>query len=213
MNRSKHLILHNGKDITGDVMRCEYNPATQKHDITFQSGKIYNYNYTSIEWVKAPKTIIPTNVRIVHLGRELFGIQTISVFHAKHTDYWYVRFSNGSERTYNADNLIVSHSCLDNDRSKNCINYLRDVSSVSELKNDDGEALLKKQYDKLEFVGTDTVMASYVNPQKHKIRTLKNDNLIFPFGGNSSQFKAVANALSNQHHSRTTRNRQDANHS
>jgi len=41
-------------------------------------------------------------------------------------------------------------------------------------------------------------LASYINPEKHKLRTFDSGNLIFPFGGNSSQFKAVANALSNQ---------------
>jgi len=41
-------------------------------------------------------------------------------------------------------------------------------------------------------------MAVYMNPKKHKACAYQVNDYIFPFGGNSSQFKAVANALSNQ---------------
>lgn len=41
-------------------------------------------------------------------------------------------------------------------------------------------------------------MAIYLNPVEHKIHTYNKCNLIFPFGGNASQFKAVENAMRNQ---------------
>jgi len=199
MDRKNQLILHNGKDITDGVKYCEHNQTTKKYDITFNNGRIYNYNFASIEWVKNPKLLDPENVRITtQAGNELFGIQEISVFHSHSGDYLYVCFSNGNERTYHFSDIKISHSCLDEESAKNCMSYLRELAAVSELKNDTGEALLSKQYDKLKFAGADTVLASYVNPEKHKLHTFNSGDLIFPFGGNSSQFKAVVNALSNQ---------------
>lgn len=41
-------------------------------------------------------------------------------------------------------------------------------------------------------------MALYLNPKEHKVQTYNNGSLVFPFGGNTSQFKAVKNALNNQ---------------
>jgi len=198
MDRSKQLILSKGKDITSDVKSYEYNPSTKKYSVTFQSGKTYLYNPDSIEFAKNPEVLDPTNIRIIHLGKELYKIQALSVFHTKSTDYWYVQFSNDKEKTYNFKDLKVLHSCLSDTQSQDCLNYLKQLASINELQNDNGEVLLQKVYEKLKFVGTNTAMASYMNPKEHKIHIYNIDDLIFPFGGNSSQFKAVTNALSNQ---------------
>ncbi|MCL2634082.1 MAG: AAA domain-containing protein [Oscillospiraceae bacterium] len=198
MDRSKILILSNGKDITGDVKSCMYNKSTQKYDVTFQNGNTYNYNYNSIEWITEPHSLNPALVRIVHQERELFNIQTISVFYAKAMEYWFVCFSDGSGRTYERQNLKITYSCLIESASQNCMDYLRQLATVNELKSDDGEVLLQKQYEKLGFVSEDSVMAVYLNSQKYRIKSHSSDYLIFPFGGNASQFKAVNNALLNQ---------------
>lgn len=198
MNTSKNLILNNGKDITANIMSCQYNSNTGRYDVTFQNGKTYPYGYYSIEWLKNPEVLNPVLVHITHDNRELFKIQDIRVFHAKATDYWHIRFSDGSERSYERWELKIVTSCLGESETQNCMSYLRQQASINELKSNDGEILLKKQYEKLNFVGDDTAMAIYLNPEKHKIHTYQKSNLIFPFGGNASQFKAVKNALNNQ---------------
>jgi len=198
MDRTKLLILGKGKDITDSVKFYKYNPSTQKYDITFQEGGTYSYNRDSIELVENPEILNPATVRIMHSCRELFNVQAIFVFHAKAADYWHIRFSRGEDKTYNSNDLKILYSGISKNKAKDCMSYLKQLASVNELKNDNGEVLLKKQYDKLEFVGTDTVMASYINPDDYKLRTYQSGNLIFPFGGNASQFKAVDNALSNQ---------------
>ena len=198
MNQKSHLILNNGKDITADVMFCKYNQGTRKYDVTFQSEKVYSYNYTSIEWIREPKAINPALVRIIHREQDLFKVQEIYVFHAEADDYWHICFSNNSARTYPKRELKITQSCLSETESNNCINYLRQIATINELKSDEGELLLQKQYDNLNFVGEDTAMAVYLNPASHKICTRNIRNLIFPFGGNASQFQAVRQALSNQ---------------
>ena len=41
-------------------------------------------------------------------------------------------------------------------------------------------------------------VARYLNPERYQIKTYPDGPLIFPFGGNASQFKAVENALTKQ---------------
>lgn len=198
MDKNRHLILNKGKDITEQVKDCTYIPDTNKYKLTFQNNKTYFYNYDSVQWFREPDILDPVLVHISHGSRELFNIQNICIFHTPETDYWRICFSDGSGRTYNRNNLEVVSSCLGEETSKSCLSYLKRIASINELKNDDGKILLEKQYDKLNFIGENTAMAVYLNPKGHGTRTAKEDNLIYPFGGNASQFKAVKNAMCSQ---------------
>lgn len=198
MNTSKNMILYNGKDITDDVTFCKYNPDTGRYDVTFNNGKTYPYGFQSIEWIRKPDVLNPFIVHISHENHELYNIQDIRIFHARTTDYWHISFADGSERRYDKRNLKVVTSCLSESKAQNSMDYLRQLAAINELKNEGGEILLQKQYEKLEFVGNDTAMANYLNPSEHKAQTYNKSNLIFPFGGNASQFKAVENAMCNQ---------------
>lgn len=198
MDTSKHLILNNGVNITSNVKLCKYNPETRGMDVTFLNGKKYPYGYQSIEWVRNPEIINPALVHITYHDKELFDIQYICVFHAKSADHWHIQFSNGTEINCTKSDLKVVVSCLSEIEAQSSMSYLKQLAAINELKNDDGEILLKKQYENLEFVEPDTAIAIYLNPTKHKARTYNKQYLIFPFGGNASQFRAVENAMRNQ---------------
>ena len=192
------MILKNGEDITTDVTFCKYNPQTQKYEVTFKSGKTYSCNYLSINWLKDPEVLNPALLNITHGDRELFGIQAIYVFRAPATNYWRIRFSNGSERSYDERDLKIVNSCLSDAVASNCFKYLRQIASINELRSEEGTVLLVKQYERIDFVGADTALANYLNPQKYKAATYQNYTPIFPFGCNASQFRAVKTALTNQ---------------
>lgn len=198
MNTREHLILKNGKDITADVLFCKYNMDTKKYDVTFRGGNTYSCGYLSIEWTRKPEKLNPEPIRVFHKGRELFNIRDIYIFHANKEDYWLICFSNDCEKSYAKRNLKVVYSSLEDSNARNCINYLRQAAAINELKGESGEVLLEKQYEKVDFVGDDTAMAVYLNPVKYKIGSHNKRGLIFPFGGNASQFQAVDNALHSQ---------------
>jgi len=61
-------------------------------------------------------------------------------------------------------------------------------------RGDDGVALLAGQYGKIRFVPDETAMAAYLNPGVFKPQRYAKQPLIFPFGSNSSQLKAVRTA-------------------
>lgn len=192
------MILKNREDITSDVKYCVYNRQTHKYDVTFLNGSTYHCNYTTIEWLKNPQNINPAIVRISHGERELFNIKEIFVFKASYANLWRIRFLDGSERSYNEKDLKIVISCLNNVNASNTFKYLKQIASVVSLRTDDGVKLLSKQYENVDFVGNDTALAVYLNPNINKIKKRYNTEPIFPFGINSSQFKAVQNALTNQ---------------
>lgn len=197
MDERKNLILIKGENKTWQIQKCIYNKQTQRYDITFDTGKTYPYAYTSVQWLKDPEVRNPALYRIAIDGKELRGVTAIYVFKSS-SEWWHLTFENGAGRTFHRSNLQVEKSCLDNQRAQSKLSYLRDIAGINELKNDDGEVLLKKQYEKLSFVGEDSALATYLHPEKHQVKTYGAGPLIFPFGGNSSQFKAVENALSKQ---------------
>lgn len=198
MDSNRHLILNNGKDITDKVKFCKYNTNTHKYEIAFQNNITYYYNYNSIQWIQESEALDPALVHISRGDRVFFNIQSVSIFHASSTDYWRICFCDGSGRTYDRKNLKVTNSCLSGEETKSCLSYLKRISSINELKNDEGKVLLEKQYEKLGFVGDNTAMAVYLDPRKYKIKMTKEERFIFPFGGNASQFKAVKNAICSQ---------------
>ena len=53
-------------------------------------------------------------------------------------------------------------------------------------------------YEQVEYVDSETVAACYLNPNKYNPRSMKHADLIYPFGCNASQKKAVTTAFEHQ---------------
>ncbi|MDK9711133.1 AAA domain-containing protein, partial [Acidaminobacter sp.] len=198
MNTNSNMLLHKGRDISADVKFCTYNPKTKKYDVTFLNGKEFSYNYSSLLRLRDPKALNPANIRIEYNGCELNDICSIQVFSEPSIEFWRIRFIDGRVGSYNRTDLKVTTSCLSQKEALDCLKYLRQLSQINELRLDNGEYLLKKLYDNLEFIGDDTGLAVYLNYKNMRPMASKSPFLIFPFGGNASQFEAVSNALNNQ---------------
>ncbi len=197
MDERRNLIFIKGENKTWQIERCYYEPEDQRYHVTFNNGKTYPYGYTSVQWLRDPEVLSPSLYQISTTGTPYGNIQAIYVFRGN-DEWWHLVFEGGRKHTYRRSELKVSKSCLDNDRAQSKLYYLHDIAGINELKNDDGEVLLKKQYERLTFVGEDSALAAYLHPEKYSVKSFTPGPLIFPFGGNASQFKAVENALSKQ---------------
>ncbi len=197
MDEKRHLILIKGENKTWQIERCRYDSTDHRYHVTFDNGKTYPYGYTSVQWLKDPEVLNPSLYQISTTGTPFNNVRAIYVFRGTY-EWWHFEFEGGRKRTYRRDELHIARSCLDNSRVQSKLHYLRDIAGINELKNDDGEVLLKKQYERMTFVGEDSALARYLNPERYQIKTFPAGLLIFPFGGNASQFKAVDNALSKQ---------------
>lgn len=200
MDTKKYMIIVKGEIKTPVIRKCNYNNSTGKFDIEYKNGKTYPYAYSNVEWLSEPIVLNPNMYQISREGRVLFDIEYIYVFRNWSNSYWHICFKNGNERDYNQNELKIVESCLTDSNSRNVLEYLKQIASLSDLKNNEtGEKLLAQKYEKLTFVGKDVVLSKYLNPLFLETQPQDAGVIpIFPFGCNNSQYKAVKCAMENQ---------------
>jgi len=195
LDTSQNLIVINGCVRTVQIDRCRYE-APDKYFIVFAgSPKVYAYRGNKVLWLKNPESLNPEDYRLVHNNRQLTHLAKILKFRDSTDSYWHIRFENGTEKDYKGSDLQVTDSCLADPAAKKIFQYLQQVAAANALSSDDGVALLAKQYNKIQFVSSETALATYLNPRIFEPRDLAKRRLIYPFGSNSSQLKAVRMAF------------------
>lgn len=193
------MVIIKGDIVTKNVSSIIYNSSTRKTEVTFNNGRKYSYIYSNVIWLKDPKVLNPKLYRIYIEKKELTNVDAIYVFGHRGECYWHIIREDGSEWDYSQEELTIDESCLINKQSKNVFEYLCQISEMSNLRNKDtGEKMLKKKYEQIDFLSNKTALARYVNPSMKYEPEKKSDILIFPFGCNNSQYKAVKNAMENQ---------------
>ena len=200
MDTRYNMILIKGEIKTSEIMSCRYNEETYKWDVKFNNGKTYSYSYLNVEKLTAPTVLDPNMYRISRDGREFFDIKAICVFRSDYESYWHICFGDGSERDYRQSDLKIVESCLNQSRSANVFEYIKQIAGLSDIRNEEtGEKLLAKRFEKISFVADDVALAKYLNPSSLQTGKMKREYIpIFPFGCNNSQYKAVKNAMENQ---------------
>jgi superfamily I DNA and/or RNA helicase len=192
------MIIANRRNVTADVVSCQYNSFKRKYDIKFKTGDVYSYRCKNVIWLKDPKVLNPSNFRVVHENKELLGISEIFVFGDRHCQYWHICFKSGREQDYELSRLKILTSALDDKVSRKVFNYLKQITAVVGIYVEDGINLLSEQYKKIDFVSEDKAFSNYTNPNRYPVKQLGLSTPIFPFGCNASQVAAVKNALESQ---------------
>lgn len=111
---------------------------------------------------------------------------------------YYITYKDGKTYPCRSCDIQIIKNCLKDKQSASVFDYLIQMAQFNELKNDEGQNLLVKNLEKSRFINEHSVLSRYLNPKKGKTEKFKISSLIFPFGCNNSQFKAVSNALNNQ---------------
>lgn len=201
MNTRKYMILLNGEIKTKEIESCCYNRETKKREVKFYNNeKLYSYPYSSVEWIKEPQVLNPAMYRISRDGQVFFNIEAIYVFKGKYDIYWHICFGKGKESDYLQRELQITESCLVQGQAGNVFEYIKQIAHLSNLRSEKtGEKILAKRFEKISFVGNDTVLAKYLSPSLMKQSSVRSNYIpIFPFGCNNSQYKAVKDAMENQ---------------
>lgn len=107
-----------------------------------------------------------------------------------------VVFANGKLYHYSKKDVKIISSSLDTPYAKNVFAYLKEIAKESKLFTPEGENILAMHYSKIDFIREDSCLHSYLTGHYKNIESI-NKLVIFPFGFNSSQKKAVENALNN----------------
>ncbi len=199
MNPKYNMVIIKGEIKTHEIMFCHYNETTKKWDVKFNNGKIYSYGYLNVEKLTDPESLNPNLYRISREEREFFDIKALYVFKGKKESYWHICFGDGSERDYRQSDLTIVKSVLSQRESKNVFEYIKQIASLSDIKNEEtGERLLAKNFEKISFVSEDGALAKYLNPSLLEGGEMDCSYVpIFPFGCNNSQYNAVKSAMEN----------------
>ena len=164
------------------------------------SPTTFHYSFRDVIWLKEAVWHDPLHCRVYLRGQMKSDISDIWSYSDGDKTHWRIAFDENHVYDYLHGTIQVNESCLADDIAKNVFEYLKRVSKTNKLGVDENNnaGLLYKLYDEIDFIDKSLSVAPYLDPQKNKIRKSKSSSLIFPFGCNGSQEKAVTAAFENQ---------------
>ncbi|MGI0407343.1 AAA domain-containing protein, partial [Helicobacter himalayensis] len=145
----------------------------------YQNPKIYSYTKENFYFHSQARDI---SMQVDFEKSKLFGAQKIVCFDI----YSKVFFKNESL-------LVLTKELVFCDTKIN-MDYFRAIAKIVSLKNANEESLLQRALQKITHLNA---LEFYLYPKAIRKRSLKKP-LIFPFGSNESQYKAVQNAMTHQ---------------
>lgn len=201
MNLRDNMIVIDGQIRTDQIMRCTINNRGDKYNIIFKNNphKTYSYSRNKVKWLTNPVIFNPEHCHVYHGNRKLYPLSHIAVFLSGYQQYWYIEYSDGTYASYPSSEIRIVKSCLEGLQAKSTFEYLHSVAAINSLKSDDDDTpLLLRQYQNIDFVGDDCAAATFLNPKEFQPASYIAPTLIFPFGCNASQQKAVQAAFEHQ---------------
>jgi hypothetical protein len=184
------LIIVNGKDRTDSVVSCQY--VGSKCNIVYDnSPKVYSYNATNVKQLKLVQIIDPQSVIFKAKGRTIADIDQILYF----GEFYRIIRANRKDLSYHKSDVEISKNCLYEAHSRELFTYFKETASAISLKTDNGINILEQQYQRIQSVEDTTVLAKYLDPSSPVETRNECRSLIYPFGLNQSQKKAVENAF------------------
>lgn len=192
MDIEKYLIILKGIDKTSKIQK--YKICKNNIDIWFYgSENIYSYLKSEFEFFENPVEIDIDKFNLCYKGDYVYNIDKVLHF----DKYYKIFFKNKTSYSVHTKDLAFLNK---NAITPNLLlEYFEKISKIVSIVTEDGKTLLTNEYEKINFNETDTVLYKYLNPKKYETSPHENSSsLIFPFGSNKSQYKAVIRALSNQ---------------
>lgn len=193
MDAHKQLLIANGEDKTDSVISFQFEGG--KCHVQYSNvSKVYSYNASNVQILKLQRKIDPQSVIVIVKDRQIIGIEEILDFGQF---YRIVRKDRKDLSCYYTE-IKFLHNCLSDKRVGTLFDYFKETAETVSLVTDNGINILSRQYQKITSVQGDTVLASYLEPSKEPQKRDVTSTLIYPFGLNQSQKKAVENAFSSQ---------------
>lgn len=193
MDAHKQLLIANGEDKTDSVISFEFEGG-KCHVQYSNASKVYSYNASNVQILKLQRKIDPQSVIVIVKDRQIIEVEEILDFGQF---YRIVRKDRKDLSCYYTE-IKFLHNCLADKRVGTLFDYFKETAETVSLVTDNGINILSRQYQKITSVQGDTVLASYLEPSKEPQKRDVTSTLIYPFGLNQSQKKAVENAFSSQ---------------
>lgn len=195
MDLKNKMIIINDKIVTSEISTCEYNPQAQTYTIEYQKNKkIYQYSKKKVKILTQATKLNLQNNTFFLKNKLLTNIKEVIEFTDEDGHYYYhVTLSDNSQQDYtNQEFQRINISAYEN------LEYMKKVADVISLSTEDGKKILSEQMKKIKIDSLDIALANYLKLSNAMTTQNKIKYLIFPFGCNSSQYKAVENAIYNK---------------
>ena len=152
-----------------------------------------------MEILPLKKKIDPAQVIVTANGQAISGIDEILDF----SGYYRIVRNGKRDLSFHRSEVQFQQNCLADGKNQEAFQYFKEDCCCNQSGAENGINILSMQYDKIQQVSEDTVLASYLAPQKDVKVPQMPEAVIYPFGLNQSQKLAVERALSskNQYHS------------
>ncbi len=196
---SHSLILLNGEFKTRQI-EIITSKGHGAFAIKFKKNpKVYTYSADKVIWLTKPKWAHPNLSRVYLDGKLQSNVVEIWQFNGAEKSYWRLKYKNNYEVECYPHQVHIYTTCLDEKAAQDTFKYLTNVASINPLKEEDNEdGILYDIYNKIDFIDKNSAASCYLNPQSQSIGKLSHKDLIYPFGSNTSQKKAVSVAFEDQ---------------
>lgn len=188
-----NLVLIKGEDKTSSIASWRFDMYKPVVYITYKQRKTYPYNTADVRFLQNPKIVTLNDSIALKNDEPISGAVSLHFFNK----YCRIVYKSGYREVVKSDCIKVIESALKNSKSKECFEYLKQLATQVGLVVD-GQNILAKRYEKIDFVREDSVFAAFLSGKYTKDFVEKNTSIVYPFGFNLSQKKAVDNALCNQ---------------
>ena len=193
MDREKCLILINGQDKTDSVE--DFRPCGDACDVVYTSSpKVYHYQGGKVKILELRQRIDPAGLIVTVKGVRMTQVDEILDFGA----FYRVIRTGKKSLSYPREDVEIQRNCLAEEKQKSVFDYFKETAEAVSLVVGDNLNILSKQYDRIQVVSEETVLARYLDSSKQPETVLVTETIIYPFGLNQSQKVAVENALSSQ---------------
>ena len=200
VDATQNLILINGENKTLQIEEIGRDDAGRFNVKYLGSSKVYRYGSEKVVWLTCSKQIDIAHNRIFIRQRRVYDLKGVFSFEYRGSTYWYVVYTSNYSQYLLDEELIIRTSCLSDGKSQSVFEYLKAVASTNILGKEeekDNIGLLSKLYEKIDFIDDSSAIAPYLNPKK-ALKKDKSGRLIYPFGCNASQKRAVVCAFEHQ---------------
>ncbi len=186
------LIIIKGEDKTFEVAKWDHDRRRGVVYILYSTGKFYSYSVKDIKIYKKPCNVAVFGKCIYYSGTIKHNVETVQFFGR----YCRLIYQNGQTELLLKKHVKIVESALDDQISLKCFQYLKEIADAVGLCDENERNILATHYDKIDFVNKESVLASFLSGTRHKDKTIgQRKQIIYPFGFNISQSKAVNNAM------------------
>lgn len=128
--------------------------------------------------------------------KAILNAQKISEFRYWGKSHWRITYANGFEKDFLCNEIKVF---IPSERCRKAISYLHEVAAENNfLKDNNQSSLLELMYKRVEYYNNALVLNTYLEGKNQSTSTANTEKLLFPFGCNESQEKAVTQAFLNR---------------